>query len=119
MIPSAPPAELALPVKPGYSRRRPRQRAHPAPTNSRAIRIVSSTRNLNRRQMDRGLRLWRARRRHDRIDASFAGPDRTGSSSTGERPSVGDPPVRDRNESTRGGRGELEELQRAGWIDHW
>jgi hypothetical protein len=70
--------------------------------------------------MDRGLRLWRARRRHDRIDAELrpAGSDWILEYWRNDRPLV-----TRRYETETKARAEaearLEELQRAGWIDHW
>jgi hypothetical protein len=70
--------------------------------------------------MDRGLRLWRARRRHDRIDAELR---LAGSSWVLEYWRNDRPMVTRRYETEEKARAEaeaqLKELQRAGWIDHW
>lgn len=70
--------------------------------------------------MDQGLRLWRARRRHDRIDAvlkpigtitvlEYWRNDRL---MVARRYTTEDMARADAS-------AKLQELQRAGWIDHW
>ena len=70
--------------------------------------------------MDQGLRLWRARRRHDRIDALLQKSARgwTLELRRNDRLMFGE-----RYETDREARAEaaarLKELLRAGWVDHW
>jgi len=70
--------------------------------------------------MDRGLRLWRARRRHDRIDAELR---LSGSAWVLEYWRNDRLMVTRRYETETKARAEaevqLKDLQRVGWIDHW
>ena len=70
--------------------------------------------------MDQELRLWRARRRHDRIDAVLRC---IGTTWVLEYWRNDRHMVTRRYETEMKARAEaqarLEELQRAGWVDHW
>ena len=72
------------------------------------------------RVMEEGLRLWRARRRHDRIDALLR---KSASGWTLELRRNDRLMFRERYETDREARAEaaarLNELLRAGWVDHW
>lgn len=70
--------------------------------------------------MSEGLRLWRARRRHDRIDAVL---QRAGSGwvlqfSRNDKPMLSRPYAR-QADARADAATRLKELQRAGWVDHW
>jgi len=70
--------------------------------------------------MEQGLRLWRARRRHDRIDVVLRS---IGTTWVLEYIRNDRPMFMRRYETEMKARADaaerLKELQRAGWIDHW
>ncbi len=70
--------------------------------------------------MGGGIRLWRARRRHDHIDAVL---QRAGSGwvlqfSRNDKPMLSRPYAR-QADARADAVARLKELQRAGWTDHW